>query len=533
METNFAWKDRTLGNLVATRARELGDKTFLYFRDQEISYKEFDRKSNTVANNLQRMGIGKGDKVAIMMPNCPEWYYVWLGLAKIGAIEVPLNTAYRGDLLGYQIDQSDSRWVVIQDQLVDRLGIIQENLSKVERVVVHSESGSVPSINLSQAITHLGELLEGSTEYAYAEVKPSDIYAIQYTSGTTGASKGSMTPHAFAFAFIPVHLRACGYTSSDVLYTCLPLFHGNPQVLTTIVAMVAGAKVALGEHFHATTFWDEMRKYGATAFNYIGGILNMLYKQPESPKDRDHSVRVAFGAAAPANLWTAIEERFGFQIVEGFGLTESGAILCNFGPNRKAGSLGKPHEIYDVAIFGDDDQPAAPNEIGEIVGKPRIPYAMTQGYYKMPDKSLETFRNFWFHTGDLGYYDEQGYYFFVDRKKDAIRRRGENISSFEVEKVINANPKVLESAALAHPSEMGEDEVRVAVILKEGQTMTPLELVQWCEERMAYFMVPRFVEFRTSFPKTPTDRVEKYKLRQEGLPPDHWDREKAGYKLKR
>ncbi len=529
----FAWQDRTLGTLVAKRAAEYGDRTFLYFRDREISFRELDQKSNAVANNLARLGIGHGDKVAIMMPNCPEFYHLWFGLAKIGAIEVPINTAYRGDLLGYVIDQSDSRWIAIQDGLADRLGLIQERLGKVERILIHSESGAMPSLNLTQPTMPLGELLEGLKDYPSASVKPSDIYSLQYTSGTTGVSKGAMTPHAFAFALIPVHLEACKYTADDVLYTCLPLFHGNAQVLSTVVALVAGARLVLGERFHASTFWDDMRRYGVTAFNYIGGLLTLLYKQPENPKDRDNPVRVAFGAAAPLNLWVAIEERFGIELIEGFGLTESGAILCNYGANRKIGSIGRPHAIYDVAILDEEDQPLGPDHIGEIVGRPRVPYSMTLGYHRMPEKTVETFRNCWFHTGDLGYYDQDGYFYYVDRKKDAIRRRGENISSFEVEKVINAHPKVLESAALAHPSEIGEDEVRAVVVLKEAETMTPEELVGWCEERMAYFMVPRFVEFRSSMPKTPTDRVEKYKLREEGLGPDAWDREKAGYKVKR
>ncbi len=529
----LSWNDRTLGRLVSMRAQEFGDRTFLYFRDQEISYRELDDKSNAVANSFRRLGIEKGDKVAIMMLNCPEYLYVWFGLAKIGAIEVPINTAYRGDLFGYVIEHSDSRWVVIHDQLADRLGIIQENLSKVEGIVVHSESGVMPTLNLPQKVMPLADLLDGPTEAPRAEVKASDTFAIMYTSGTTGRSKGAMLPHACAFAFGMTMASGTRCTSEDVLYTCLPLFHANAQCMSITPALLAGARFALSERFHATRFWDEIRRYNATVFNYIGGILTMLYKQPETPEDRNVPARAAWGAAAPANLWKAIEERFGLQILEGYGLTESGAVLANAGPVTKVGSMGKLHGLYDVTVVDADDQELGPNQVGQIVSRPRTPFGMMTGYYKMPEQSLEAFQNLWFHTGDLGYYDEEGYFFFVDRQKDAIRRRGENISSFEVEKVINAHPKVLETAALAHPSEVGEDEVRVAIILKEGQTMTPEDLMAWCEERMAYFMVPRFVEFRTSLPKTPTDRVEKYKLRQEGLAPNAWDRERAGYKLKK
>ncbi len=529
----IAWQDRVLGHLIATRAREYGDRTFLFFRDREISYRELDVRSNAVASHLLRLGLKAGDKVAIMLPNCPEFLYLWFGLAKVGAIEVPVNTAHRGELLGYMLNHSDSRWLVIADSFLSRLEEIPDPLRKLERVFVYSENGRVPGANLSQPIQPFAELLEGNTGSPQVSVKPSDIFCIQYTSGTTGPSKGVMLPHSFAFAFVAMHQQVCGYTPDSILYTCLPLFHGNAQVLTTAVALASGARLALAEQFHATTFWDELRHYGATAFNYIGGMLTMLYKQPESPRDRDHQVKIAFGAGAPQNLWAAFEERFGLQFVEGFGLTESGVLTCNYGPERKVGSIGRKTGLYDVKIFDDDDHEIGPNQIGEIVSRPVAAYQMMSGYYKMPEKTHEAFRNLWFHTGDYGYCDESGYFFFVDRKKDAIRRRGENISSFEVEKIINAHPKVLESVALAYPSEVGEDDVRVIVVLKPDQTLSPDQVLAWCEPRMAYFMLPRYVEFRTDLPKTPTNRVEKYKLRTEGLGPGAWDREKAGYQVKK
>ncbi len=530
---DLPWDDRVLGALVAGQARLHGDRPFVTFRDREISFNELHARSSAVAHHLARLGIGHGDKVALMLPNCPEYLYLWFGLARLGAIEVPLNTAHRGDLLGYMLEQAEVRCVVIQDTLLDRLEQIPERLARVERIIVASESGGLPSSALRQPLLPLAELIEGTHEAPDVTVKPSDIFCFMFTSGTTGPSKAAMLPHAAATAFIPVHLEACDYTTEDVLYTCLPLFHGNAQMLSTIPALVAGARLHLAERFHASTFWEELRRAGATAFNYIGGMLTMLYKQPPSLADRAHRVRIAFGAAAPANLWAAIEERFGLTIIEGFGLTESGAVLCNYGPDRRAGSIGRPTRLYDVRIVDEEDREVPPGAIGEIVSRPNTPHSMAAGYYRMPEKTLEAFRNLWFHTGDLGHRDADGYFYFVDRKKDAIRRRGENISSFEVEKVVNAHPKVEECAALAHPSELGEDEVRVVVILREGETLAPEELVAWCEPRMAYFMVPRFVEFRASLPKTPTARVEKYRLRQEGLGPGVWDREQAGSRLGR
>jgi crotonobetaine/carnitine-CoA ligase len=322
-------------------------------------------------------------------------------------------------------------------------------------------------------------------------------------------------------------------SEDDTLYTCLPLFHVNAQVCTMLAALLFDAHVAMYEHFSASTFWNEIRTSGATVFLALGAMGNILYKAPPRPDDQNNKVRLAMVVPPPEDL-EGFESRFNLQVVyETFGLTEGIVTPPAIAEPRRPGCCGRPTESTEVRILDEDDQMLDAHEIGEIVIRPSEPYTMMSGYYKMPEETLQAFRNLWFHTGDLGYLDKNGYLYFVGRKKEAIRRRGENISAFEVEKIVNQHPSVLESAAIAVPSELSEDEVKVVVVLKEGEQLSPEELVEFCQKRMAYFMVPRFIEFRTALPKTPTQRVEKYKLQSEGNKPETWDREKSGYQLRR
>jgi crotonobetaine/carnitine-CoA ligase len=313
----------------------------------------------------------------------------------------------------------------------------------------------------------------------------------------------------------------------------LPLYHTNAQCLTTITALIAEAQMVLSDKFSASRFWDDIRKYQATQFNYLGAVMPILAKQPERPDDIDNPVRIAFGAGCPQAVMEHVEKRFGLKCMEGFGMTEIGLPIHVSLHDRRPGSCGKVLDIYEIGLVDDQDEEVPVGETGEIVFRPREPFTMMLEYYNMPEKTLESFRNLWFHTGDLAKKDEDGYFYFVDRKKDALRRRGENISSFEVERAINTHPKVLESAAVAVRSELAEDEVKICVVLKPGEVLTPEELIAYANDRMPYFAVPRFVEFLDSLPKTPTERVQKYQLKQAGITANTWDREKAGVHVRR
>jgi crotonobetaine/carnitine-CoA ligase len=524
---------RVLGELIEDRAKRLGDKIFLRFKDQNISYNEINRYTNRCANAFKNLGIGKGDKVSIMLLNCPEFLYLWFGLAKCGAVEVPVNTSYKGEFLRHIVDQSDSKILVISHEFLDRLKLIENALKKVEKVVVLGDIQKQEVAGFKIPMMSFEEFFNNSEDPVDVKVLPSDALSIIYTSGTTGLSKGALGPHKFWIVCAEKMLEYREGGKDDIFYTFMPFYHFNAQCLTTVTTLVAEAQMVIAERFSASRFWDDARHYGATQFNYLGGVIPILAKQPERPNDADNPIRIALGAGCPPAVMEEVEKRFGIKCLEGFGMTEIGIPIHVTVNDRRPGSCGKPMDIYEIKLFDDQDKEVPVGEVGEIVFRPREPFIMMLEYYNMPEKTLEAFRNLWFHTGDLAKKDADGYFYFVDRKKDALRRRGENISSFEVERVVNSHPSVLESAAVAVPSELGEDEVKICVVLKPGATLIPEELIKYCNDRMPYFAVPRFVEFMESLPKTPTDRVEKYKLKQAGITTNTWDREKAGVQVTR
>lgn len=524
--------DRVIHRVLRKKVEQYGNCEFFYFKDRVFGYEDFDRESDKVAAGFQYLGVGKGDKVAIVMRNRPEFLFLWFGLSKLGAVEVPINTAHRGNLLTYMMEKADCRLVVVEYSFLDRVGPVLKDLSKVGKVLVLGEPG-VPITKLDKPSLDYQRVVDNDGKYNEVEVLWSDPFTIMFTSGTTGPSKGVLLPHNWAFNQGEIICEIAEYSEKDCLYNPMPLFHGNAQVLSTMPALMSGARMVLGERFSASQFWDDIKRYGCTEFNYIGGVLPILFKAEPKPDDADNPLRIMIGAGAPKDIFEAFEKRFGVILCDSYGSTEIGVPLVNTIRERKKGTCGKPRSDFAVKIVDDNGMAVGPHTVGELLVRPNKPYSMLLEYYKMPEKTFEAWRDMWFHTGDYLYYDEEGYFYFLDRKKDALRRRGENISSYEVEKVVNSHPAVLESAAVAVKSEVGEDEVMICLTLKPGHTLTPEELIRYCGERMAYFMVPSYVRFMDQFPKTPTEKVEKSKLRDEGVTSDTWDREKAGYKLKR
>jgi crotonobetaine/carnitine-CoA ligase len=524
---------RVVGELVEERARVHKDRTFMIFKDEQITYDELDRFSNRCANAFLELGIVKGDKVSIMLQNCPDFIYIWLGLAKIGAVEVPVNTNYKGEFLRHIVDQSDSRILLIDRQYLDRLKIIEDDLKKLEKVIVLGAQEKQESNEIQIPTINYDVFFDNSEDAVDVTVHPWDPISIIYTSGTTGLSKGALGPHKFWIVVAEKMLEYRDGGKDDIFYTFLPLYHFNAQVLTTLTALVAEAQMVLSDRFSASRFWDEIRHYGATQFNYLGAVIPILAKQPKKDNDADNPASIALGAGCPANIMEEVEARFGIKCLEGFGMTEIGIPIHVRVNDRRAGSCGKPMDIYEFMLVDDDDNEVPTGEIGEILFRPKEPFTMMLEYYNMPEKTLEACRNLWFHTGDLAKKDEDGYYYFVDRKKDALRRRGENISSFEVERAINTHPKILESAAVAVKSELAEDEVKICVVLQSGENLDYEELIHYANDRMPYFAVPRYVEFMDKLPKTPTERIQKYLLKQAGVTENTWDQEKAGIKITR
>ncbi len=532
MPTDDRVFQRTIHGALKNKVNQCGDRTFFFFKERSFSYEDLDRESDRMAAGLQALGIGRGDKVGLIMGNRPEFLFLWFGLSKLGAVEVPINTAHRGDLLTYMADTSDCRLLVVESTYMDRVGPVLGRLPKLDGLVVLGEPGeALPDVSLP--VKDLREVVSNDGAYEAAEVTWSDPFIIMFTSGTTGPSKGSLMPQNYALFMGEVCMETAEYSEKDVLYNVLPLFHGNAQLLSTMPALMSGARMVLAERFSASRFWPDVHKYGCTEFNYIGGILPILLKADPRSDDADNPLRVMFGGGCPPHLFDEVEQRFGVTLLEGYGTSEIGLPLLNTLKERKPGTCGKPSYGCQVKLVDDYGLEVEPGIPGELLMRSRDPYTMLLEYYKMPEKTVEAWRDLWFHTGDYLVMDEDGYFNFVDRKKDALRRRGENISSQEVEKIFAGHPSVLECAAVGVKSDMSEDEVMICLSLKPGESLTPEALLDYAQERMAYFMVPRYVRMLQDLPKTPTEKVQKAVLREAGVTEDTWDREAAGYEVKR
>ena len=534
--THLPWQ-QSLGNFLAGIIQRDPDKTFLEISGQRITYRDFDDAIKRTAGMFRAVGVTHGDRVCLFLPNCPEFMYCWFGLSLIGAISVPINTAYKRDEAAYILNNAGASALVTHTSLLDtaqEAAALAPNLRHKLLVTGPGQEESAPNW---PSFTH--SLASATPIDALPPVSPDDISMLVYTSGTTGNPKGVMLTHQMYVASGQGFAHWTEATSDDRFFTCLPLFHANAQYYSTMGTLAAGATLVVEERFSASRFWDQVRDAQATVVNFIGMMMPVLSKQPESPLDRRNSVRLFYGSPSfdPPFL-QAFQDRFATDIIVGFGMTECcyGAIE-KIGDTRRPNSSGQPRQHPDprfrneVAIVDNDGNPLPTNEPGEIVL--RNP-AVTPGYWRLEDQTRETLQDGWLHTGDMGRLDDDGFLYFVDRKKDVIRRRGENISSQEVEDTIKAHPSVLDCAVIAVPSELGEDEVKAYLTPRPGSVIDPEQIVHWCAARLAYFKVPRYYEIRDDLPRTPSMRVRKDILRRErdDLTQDCFDREQANIPIR-
>lgn len=533
--------DLTYPRLLARQARRNGDKTYLTFEGRTFGYAEVDALTNRLANGLLRVGVAPGDRVSLLTENAPQTLWTNFALGKVGAVSCPVNTAAKGELLAYFLTLSESVAVMVSVSLVERLAEVLERAPRVARVVVVDDGpepgAAAPWPAGGRVQVHAyEELARSPADPPGVDVGPHDAQMIQYTSGTTGPSKGVIATHAQCFGFSRGRVEYLGLWPDDVVYTCLPLFHGNALGAASIPALLADASLALSRRFSASAFWDDVRRHGATQFNLLSSMTNILWGLPPSELDRAHRVRQCTMVPVPA-FAPQFEERFGVEIVSSYSLTDfgQGSFLQPGYPREKMRSAGRPRPGVDLAILDDDDRELPAREPGEICLRSDDPSLGGRRYFRMPDEDARANRGGWFHTGDRGYLDEDGYLYFVDRKKDAIRRRGENVSSWEVEQAILRHPAVVEAAVYPVRSEMSEDEVAASVVCRPGMPVDPAELIRFCEANMAYFMVPRYLEFVQDLPRTLTEKVLKPALREsaERRLGELWDRERAGIVLRR
>lgn len=513
----------TIEDVIRSRVQDHPDSVWLKFRDETYTWQEVLANVNRAANGLLDLGVRPGERVAIMMGNRPEFLWVHLGIVFIGALSVPVNISQRGNTLRHILADSDSVVIVFEENLRDAVVSVREELPSLRATVVAGgKEGTGADITIERLLGHSDAEPEVELE------EPVGGAGIMYTSGTTGPPKGIV---ATGYDTSPMNLmvRSIGVQPGETMYTSLPLFHANALLVSALGSMVIDAKLALGERFSASRLFDECRKHEAVEFNTLGGMISMLLKQEPRPDDRDHPVCVVLDAGCAPAAWEELQRRFGVRIVEWFGMADSPGILLN--DEGKVGAMGKPVAGVDFRVVDSEDNPLPPGEVGELVF--RHPWGQLTHYHKLPEATEEAYRGGWFHSQDLAVEDEEGFFYYKGRKKESIRRRGENISAWEIESVLEQHPDVLQAAAHPVPSDLGEDEVKVAVVLGPDATLAPEELLDFCQGRMAHFAVPRYVEFVESLPKTATHRNQYAALRERGVTEDTWDREEAGYEVSR
>jgi len=524
----------TLGRVLAEQAERLGERPLLTWAGRQWSYGTMNALANRLANGLAARGVGKGSIVALMLPNVPEFLATWFALSKLGAVEAPVNTALRGQSLVHVLGDIGAPTLIAGREYLEEIARVAERMPPIAEVIVFDRDGEgVVPAGFPFPTTPFAELLEGAAREPDVEVRSQDVMAIMHTSGTTGLSKGVMLCHRHQYVLARNVATRVGMTQDDVVFSCLPYFHNMAQALLAYPALQVGARVAMVERFSAKHFWREIRESASTMLIFIGSMLAILLKQPPAPDDRRHHLRLGFGVPLPADTYRDFRARFGVELVSGYGSTEASMVAFTPPGNPKPESAGRVLPSYEVRIVDEEDQEVTRGVMGQLVLRPRTSWITFLGYHGQPEAAVAAWRNLWFHTGDAAVMDEEGFLHFRDRIKDVIRRRGENISSVEVESVVNLHPSVLTAAALAVPSEVGEDEVKIVVVPREGVSIDPAAIVAHCEEHLPYFAVPRYVEVRDALPLTPTQRVEKRKLRDEGVTPATWDREAAGYQLRR
>lgn len=512
------------------------DGPYLDFEGVAFTARDMDGASNRLAHALHGLGVGAGDRVATLLENRPEQAIAFFGVLKLGAIQVPINTAYKGEFLRHQLVDSGSHVMVVQGDFAGRVAAVAgPDTPELIACVVAGE----PDETVTAVAQHdFDELLAGSDDRPVpdAGVKASDLACFIYTAGTTGPSKGCMLSHNYIVALADQIARAWQLRPDDVVLTPLPLFHFNAIAVCLVGSLVTGGSAAIARRFSVSKFWPEVRRTRATIVSLLGSLAILIADAADHPDQSGHALRLCAAAPMPPATDAIWRERFACTTFSGgYGLTEASLIsMLPAGEANKAGAAGKPNDHdFEVRIVDDDDMPVPAGESGEIVCRPRRPNVMFAGYWRRADDTVAVLRNLWFHTGDIGRLDEDGFLYFVDRKKDYLRRRGENISSFEMERIFHDHDAIQDVAVHSVPSEMGEDEVKVTAVLLGGNEVSEEDLCRWSAERVPYFAVPRYIEFRDDLPRNPVGRVLKYQLRDEGVTDTTWDREAAGVTIER
>lgn len=513
----------TVASVLDRRAEQLGDRVMMSIDGAPVTFAQMRDRSRAAAAMLVDRGVGQGDTVALFAGTCPEWVYFWLGAARIGAVSAAVNTANKGDFLANALNVSRAKLVVTDDARGSRLAEVADRLDAPAATFLVDDS-----VSTELAASH-------RATYPAVQTSPDELGALFFTSGTTGPSKAVATTWQYLFVAAATVASAWEYRREEVIWTAMPLFHLSAAP-TVLAPMLVGGTSVLAGAFHPTDVWDELRACRAAGFAGAGAMVSMLWNLPPDPRDEQLGIRFISAAPIASELHRAIENRYRCRVVTMYGLTEAFPIAyTTVSENGVPGTCGKVNPAFEVRIVDEDGRPVAAGVTGEIACRPRTTHVMSEGYVSSApgERGLHIAPHpEWFRTGDLGFLDDDNLT-FVDRVKDSLRRRGENVSSVELERLVMQHPAVAEAAAVAVPSELGEDDILVVVTLRPGAAIDLPELLDFCAARMPYFYVPRYLEVLDEIPKNVIGRMRKDLLRKRGLNAAAWDREANGYLLSR
>ncbi|MET0147660.1 MAG: AMP-binding protein, partial [Acidimicrobiales bacterium] len=502
---------------------------------------EVSRSAARIGGALRALGVQPGDRVASLIENSAEAVLVWFGILWAGGVAVPVNTAYKGEYLRHQLTDCGARALVVQADLAERAERVVPEVAAIQHVVVID--GDPGAGRFGSATIHAwADLLDGPEGEPVAAA-PSDLATFVYTGGTTGPSKGCMLSHNY-HQVLARQIGTCWRrTADDVVWTPLPMFHFNAIVTAVVGPLLFGGSGAISSRFSVSNFWPEMNRTGATITSTLGTMAYLLAHDEDRPEmplagspEANTSLRLLGAAPMPEEVDRIIRSRFGVDTFSGaYGLTEASLVSWQPpGVDNKANAAGVINdEYFDVRVFDDDDHELPRGTAGEIVLRPKRPQSMFEGYWGRPEATVEASRNWWFHTGDIGRIDEDDFLFFVDRKADYLRRRGENISSFEVERILMGHGALADVVVHAVPSELGEDDLKISATLRADATLRAEDLFRWCQDELPYFVLPRYIEFREELPRNPVGRVLKRTLRDEGVTADTWSVDDAGIEIEK
>ena len=522
--------DGLLPDIFRTRAEVDGDRVFLRMVGGAAStYAQSYRASSAIANGLVALSVVPGECVVIMAANALDSVHTWLAINLMGGTEVAINTGYRGRPLEHVLQNTQAKIAFIEPELIARLVEIAGSLSYLQTLVVYG-SGEVPA-GLPWKVVRFADVASATPSPPSRAAQRHEIASVVYTSGTTGPSKGVMMPFGQISLFARFGVEGAQLTADDIWYCFIPLFHVAGKHIAILGTMMAGGQAVLDTQFSADTFLATVRAYGITVALIHGPLVEMVYKLPPTPQDANNTLTRIIASPFPAKIALDFERRFGVRGIETWGMTEvTVPIWQPLDEPMRVGSCGKLRQDYfELRILDPDTDAEMPTgQTGELALRPRYPFTIMQGYLRMPEATISTWRNLWFHTGDLGYIDETGYVYFVDRAKERIRRRAENISSYEIEACALEHDEVAECAAVGVPSEFdGDDDVKLYVIRRDTSKLSPEDLIRSLAAKLPHFMVPRYIEFTGALPRTPTGKLQKSILKAQGATAATWDRKAA------